>query len=107
MVKEGSLSPLLRRVSRFGLSTLRHRDFALLFTGTVVSHTGDLLQSMAQQWLVFQLTGSATKLVVVGACQLLPRLLLGAVGGVIVDRVDRRRLLFVTQTMAMLQSLAF
>jgi predicted MFS family arabinose efflux permease len=62
---------------------------------------------MAQQWLVFQLTGSATKLAVVAACQLLPRLVLGTVGGVIVDRVDRRRLLFVTQTTAMLQSIAF
>jgi predicted MFS family arabinose efflux permease len=107
MVKEGSLSPLLRRVSRFGLSTLRHRDFALLFTGTIVSHSGDLLQSMTQQWLVFQLTGSATKLAIVAACQLLPRLILGTVGGVIVDRVDRRRLLMVTQTTAMLQSVAF
>jgi predicted MFS family arabinose efflux permease len=94
-------------VPRFGLATLRHRDFALLFTGTVVSHSGDLLQSMAQQWLVFQLTGSATKLAVVAACQLLPRLVLGTVGGVIVDRVDRRRLLLVTQTVAMLQSIAF
>ncbi len=73
----------------------------------MVSHSGDLLQSMAQSWLVFQLTGSATKLAVVAACQLLPRLVLGAVGGVIVDRVDRRRLLFVTQTTAMLQSIAF
>ena len=92
---------------RFGLSALRHRDFALLFTGTIVSHSGDLLQSMAQSWLVFQLTGSATKLGLIGFCQLAPRLLLGAVGGVVVDRVDRRRLLLVTQTAAMLQSLLF
>ncbi|MDB4966318.1 MAG: transporter [Myxococcales bacterium] len=62
---------------------------------------------MAQSWLVFQLTGSATKLGVVGFCQLVPRLVLGAVGGVIVDRVDRRRLLVYTQTAAMLQSIVF
>jgi len=62
---------------------------------------------MAQSWLVFQLTGSAAKLGLCGFCQLLPRLVLGAVGGVIVDRVDRRRLLLVTQTAAMLQSILF
>jgi MFS family permease len=62
---------------------------------------------MAQSWLVFQLTGSAAKLGLVGFCQLLPRLVLGAVGGVIVDRVDRRRLLLVTQTVAMVQSILF
>jgi predicted MFS family arabinose efflux permease len=78
-----------------------------LFSGTVISHSGDLLQSMAQSWLVFQLTGSATKLAIAAAFQLMPRLVLGTVGGVIVDRVDRRRLLFVTQGVAMLQSIAF
>jgi predicted MFS family arabinose efflux permease len=62
---------------------------------------------MAQSWLVFQLTGSAAKLGLCGFCQLLPRLVLGALGGVIVDRVDRRRLLLVTQTAAMLQSILF
>ncbi|HEX6836926.1 MAG TPA: MFS transporter, partial [Polyangia bacterium] len=65
------------------------------------------LQSMAQSWLVFQLTGSAAKLGLTGFCQLLPRLVLGAVGGVFVDRFDRRRLLLVTQTAAMVQSIVF
>jgi len=62
---------------------------------------------MAQSWLVFQLTGSAAKLGLTGFCQLMPRLVLGAVGGVLVDRFDRRRLLLVTQTAAMLQSILF
>jgi predicted MFS family arabinose efflux permease len=62
---------------------------------------------MAQSWLVFQLTGSAAKLGLTGFCQLVPRLVLGAVGGVFVDRFDRRRLLLVTQTVAMLQSILF
>jgi MFS family permease len=94
-----------RRATTRGLSPLRHRDFALLFSGTLVSHTGDLLQSMAQSWLVFTLTHSALKLGVLGFCQLVPRLVLGTLGGVIVDRVDRRRLLITTQTVAMLQSI--
>jgi MFS family permease len=62
---------------------------------------------MAQSWLVFQLTGSAVKLGLVGFFQLMPRLVLGAVGGVVVDRFDRRRLLLVTQAVAMLQSILF
>jgi predicted MFS family arabinose efflux permease len=77
-----------------------------LFSGTVVSHTGDLLQAMAQSWLVFQLTHSAVKLGWLGFCQLLPRLLFAGLGGVIVDRFDRRRLLIWTQTAAMVQSIA-
>lgn len=101
-----SLSPLAAS-RRLGLASLRHRDFALLFSGTIVSHSGDLLQSMAQSWLVFQLTGSAAKLGLTGFCQLVPRLVLGAVGGVFVDRFDRRRLLLVTQTAAMVQSIIF
>jgi MFS family permease len=88
-------------------SVLRHRDFLLLVAGTLVSHTGDILQSMAVSWLVFELTHSAFKLGLLGFCWMLPRLVFGALGGVIVDRVDRRRLLIVTQTVAMLQSIAF
>jgi len=83
---------------------LRQRDFALLFSGTIVSNSGDLLQAMAQSWLVFQLTHSAVKLGWLGFCQLVPRLLFAGVGGVIVDRFDRRRLLIWTQTAAMAQS---
>src|SRR4051794_24889353 len=90
---------------RGGLAALRHRDFALLFGGTLVSHTGDILQSMAVQWLVLRLTHSAVELTAIGFCQLLPRLILGTLGGVIVDRVDRRKLLITTQIVAMVQSI--
>lgn len=90
---------------RSGWAVLRHRDFKLLVGGTLVSHTGDILQNMAVQWLVFQLTHSAFKLGIIGFCWMIPRLVLGALGGVIADRVDRRRLLIVTQTIAMAQSL--
>jgi predicted MFS family arabinose efflux permease len=94
-------------LARGPFSVLRHRDFALLFGGTLVSHSGDLLQAMAQSWLVFQLTHSAVKLGWLGFCQLVPRLLFAGVGGVIVDRFDRRKLLIWTQTAAMLQSILF
>jgi MFS family permease len=62
---------------------------------------------MAQSWLVWTMTGSPFLLGVVGFCQALPRLLLGAVGGAIVDRVERRRLLVSTQILAMIQAFVF
>src|SRR5262245_12506243 len=89
------------------LSSLRHRDFRLLFFGTSLSHVGDFIQAMAQSWLVWTLTSSPFLLGVVGFCQALPRLLLGAVGGAIVDRVERRRLLISTQVLAMIQAFLF
>src|SRR5678815_899329 len=102
---DATLVPL--KTGRSPFSVLRHRDFLLLVSGTLVSHTGDLLQSMAVSWLVFELTHSAFKLGILGFCWMLPRLIFGAVGGVVADRVDRRRLLILTQSVAMLQSVAF
>ena len=89
------------------LSSLKHRNFRLLFFGTSLSHVGDFIQAMAQSWLVWTMTGSPFLLGLVGFCQALPRLLLGAVGGAIVDRVERRRLLISTQVLAMLQAFLF
>ena len=89
------------------LNSLRHRDFRLLFFGTSLSHVGDFIQAMAQSWLVWTLTSSPFLLGVVGFSQALPRLFLGAVGGAIVDRVPRRRLLLSTQILAMTQAFVF
>jgi MFS family permease len=89
------------------LISLKHRNFRMLFFGTSLSHIGDFIQAMAQSWLVWTMTGSPFLLGVVGFCQALPRLLLGAVGGAIVDRLDRRRLLLSTQILAMLQAVCF
>jgi MFS family permease len=89
------------------LSSLRHRDFRLLFFGTSLSHVGDFIQVMAQSWLVWTMTGSPFLLGIIGFCQALPRLLLGAVGGTFVDRMERRPLLLSTQVLAMLQAFTF
>src|SRR5918992_837460 len=86
------------------LSSLKHRDFRLLFFGTSLSHVGDFIQVMAQSWLVWTMTGSPFLLGLIGFCQALPRLLLGAIGGAIVDRVERRWLLIFTQILAMAQA---
>ena len=89
------------------LSSLRHRDFRLLFVGTSLSHVGDFIQVMAQGWLVWTMTSSPFLLGVVGFYQAMPRLLLGAIGGAIVDRMEPRRLLVSTQILAMLQAFVF
>jgi MFS family permease len=89
------------------LHSLCHRNFRLLFFGTSLSQMGDFIQAMAQSWLVWKLTGSPFLLGVVGFCQAVPRLLFGAVGGAIVDRIDRRRLLLSTQISAMGQAFTF
>src|SRR4030095_1287532 len=89
------------------LSSLEHRNYRLLFFGTSLSHVGDFIQAMAQSWLVWTMTGSPFLLGVGGVCQALPRLLLGAVGGAFVDRVERRRLLMSTQILAMVQAFVF
>ena len=89
------------------LASLRHRNYRLLFIGTSLSHVGDFVQAMAQSWLVWKMTGSPFLLGLVGFCQAVPRLLLGAVGGAIVDRLERRRLLLWTQGLAMAQAFSF
>lgn len=86
---------------------LAHRNFRLLWVGFVTSQAGDIIQMLAQAWLVVELTGSAARLGLLAAAQALPRLLLGLFAGVLVDRVDRRRLLLATQSLAALQSGVF
>jgi len=84
------------------LSVPNYRKF---FGGQAVSLAGTWMQSVAMAWLVLQLTGSPTWLGLVIALQTLPILLLGPYAGVLIDRVDKRRLLVSTQTAAALQAL--
>ncbi|WP_107122079.1 MFS transporter [Streptomyces sp. DSM 15324] len=79
-------------------SSLRVRNYRLFFAGQVVSNIGTWMQRIAQDWLVLSLTGSATAVGVTTALQFLPMLFLGLYGGVLVDRLPRRRTLLVTQS---------
>ncbi len=72
-----------------------------------MSHVGDFVQILAQSWLVVGLTQSAARVAAVSLAQALPRLAIGLFAGVVVDRVDRRRLLLVTQSLAAAQSALF
>src|SRR5438874_2530533 len=88
------------------LGALRHRDFRLFWAGQLISQVGTWMQSVAQAWLVLELTGSPLQLGVVSALQFTPILLLSPVGGAMSDRFAKRRLLLVSQTALMLQALA-
>lgn len=87
-------------------AALRHRNFRLFFFGQMVSLTGTWMQRIAQSWLVLQLTNSPFLLGVVAMLQWLPVLCLSLIGGVVADRVNKRGLIVVTQTVQMLQALA-
>jgi len=84
------------------LRALRHRDYRLFYGGQLVSLTGTWMQSVAQSWLAYRLTGSAALLGMVGFASQFPAFLLAPFGGVFADRIDRRRVLLVTQTLSML-----
>lgn len=86
-------------------AALRFRNYRLYLASQLVSFSGTWMQSLAQSWLVLELTGSGTALGTVLAFQFLPTLFLAPVGGMIADRVDKRRLLIVTQTSAGMLSL--
>jgi MFS family permease len=83
---------------------LRHRNYRLFFMGQGTSLIGTWLTKVATAWLVYRLTGSAWLLGIVGFAGQIPTFLLAPLAGVLVDRWDRRRVLFATQTLAMLQS---
>ncbi|HSB89272.1 MAG TPA: MFS transporter [Anaerolineales bacterium] len=78
------------------LRALRHRSFALMWTGQTVSRLGDSVYRIALSWWVLEETGSATAMSMVLVVSFLPMLLFLLVGGVVVDRLPRFRILFVS-----------
>ncbi|MCB4771578.1 MFS transporter [Ancylobacter sp. Lp-2] len=88
--------------SRRTFSALAHRNYRLLWTGTLISHTGDWMDQVALNWFVVSTSGSPFELALVNLCRGLPILLFTLVGGAIADRVERRRLMMMTQSCAML-----
>jgi len=90
----------------FMFRALRHRNYALFFSGQMVSMVGTWMTRIATSWLVYKLTGSALLLGVVGFAGQIPSFVLAPFAGVLVDRWSRHRVLVVTQILAMLQSAA-
>src|SRR2546426_12567352 len=73
------------------LGALRHRDFRLFWIGQLVSQIGTWMQSVAQAWLVLELTHSPLQLGIVSALQFTPVLLLSPIGGALSDRFAKPR----------------
>jgi MFS family permease len=83
----------------------KHPNFRLYWFGALFSNVGTWIQMTAQGWLVYSLTNSELYLGIVGFASAVPSLLLSLIGGVLADRVERRRLMIATQSGAM--ALAF
>jgi MFS family permease len=81
---------------------LRHRNYRLFFGGQLVSLVGTWMQSVAQAWLVYRLTGSTVMLGLVGFCGQIPVFLFAPIGGMVADRVRRHRVIVGTQVTMML-----
>lgn len=88
-------------------SSLSSRNYRLFFWGQLVSICGTWMQTVAQSFLVLQLTNSGTDLGLATAARFVPIFLFGPWGGVVADRLDKRRVLYVTQFLSALLALAF
>ena len=86
------------------VSSLHSRNFRLFFVGQTISNTGNWLTMVALTLLVLHRTGSGVAVGLLTACQFGPILLLSPWAGVIVDRMDKRKLLLITQSLEMAQS---
>ena len=94
-----------QRFSSRTFAALAVRNFRLYFVGQLISVSGTWMQSVAQGWLVLQLTGSSVDLGIAIALQYVPILLAGSYGGLVADRHDKRRILYLTQVAAGLLAL--
>ena len=88
-------------------SSLRYRNYRLFFFGQLVSVMGTWMQTVAQSFLVLDLTHSGTDLGLVTAARFLPILLFGQAGGLFADRRNKRRILYVTQALSGLLAAIF
>jgi MFS family permease len=88
-------------------SSLRYRNYRLFFFGQLVSVMGTWMQTVAQSFLVLELTHSGTDLGLVTAARFLPILLFGPAGGLFADRRNKRRILYVTQALSGLLAATF
>jgi MFS family permease len=87
------------------LRALRHRNFQLFFSGQLISLIGTWMQSIAQSWLVYRLTGSALLLGAAGFASQIPVFLVAPLGGIVADRVNRQRVVIGTQISSMILAL--
>jgi MFS family permease len=92
--------------NRRTFASLHHRNYRLYFAGQVVSVTGTWMQNIAMAWLILELTHSPVAVGALALCQFLPFTAFGLFAGVLVDRLDARRLVIGTQAASMLLAVA-
>jgi MFS family permease len=96
---------MARGVTAHTLRALRHRNFQLFFTGQVISLTGTWMESVAQAWLVYRLTGSSVLLGLVSFANQIPVFLISPMGGHLADRWNRHKIIIFTQSASMVLAL--
>ena len=96
------MTPVIRRT----FSSLEVPNYRRWFAGQVISISGNWMQTVAEMWLIVQLTGSGVAVGLTAALQFLPILVLGAWGGLLADRMAKRRLIMHTQALMALPALA-
>jgi MFS family permease len=84
--------------------SMKHRNYRLFFIGQGISLIGTWMQLVALSWLVYKMTNSALVLGLVGFAGHIPAFLLAPLAGVAADRYDRKRVLLITQSLAMVQA---
>ncbi|MFZ5825228.1 MAG: MFS transporter [Bacillota bacterium] len=87
------------------MHVMRHRNFRLFWFGFLVSNSGAWIQSVAQAWLVYEISGSAVWLGAVGFARAFPLIFLSLIGGTVADRFPKRRILYITQTVQLVNAL--
>jgi MFS family permease len=90
----------LRQYSHDTFSSLYVRNYRLYYIGQIISTSGTFMQSVAQAWLVLSLTHSGAALGIATALQYVPILFLGPFGGVVADRIPKRKILYFTQSIS-------
>jgi MFS family permease len=94
-----------RAVTSNTLRALRHRNFQLFFTGQLISLVGTWMQSVAQSWLVYRLTGSPALLGLASFSGQIPIFVLSPIAGYTADRLSRHRVVIATQSASMVLAL--
>src|SRR5882672_11748885 len=101
---DGGATTALGRKSRWQAAgrALRHRNFQLFFSGQLISLIGTWMQTVAQSWLVYKMTGSGLQLGAVGFASQIPVFLVAPLGGIVADRFNRHRVVIGTQISCMI-----
>jgi MFS family permease len=84
---------------------MRHRNYSLYWAGFIISNAGAWIQSVAQGWLVYEISGSAAWLGAIGFVRAFPLIFLSLIGGTVADRFDRKKILYITQAVQTMTAL--